>query len=109
MNRSMISLTNIMSKMMAMGLPLNDVIRMTTVNPANEIKHPELGNLDVGAGADVAVLRLRSGDFGFVDIRNFRIPGKQKLECELTLRDGSVVWDLNGLTAVEFKKARGSN
>jgi dihydroorotase len=44
-----------------------------------------------------------------VDIRNFRIPGKQKLECELTLRDGSVVWDLNGLTAVEFKKARGSN
>lgn len=109
MNRSMISMTNVMSKMMAMGLSLNDVIRMTTVNPAKEIKHPELGNLDVGAGADVAVLRLRSGDFGFVDIRNFRISGKQKLECEMTVRDGSVVWDLNGLAAVEFKKTIGNN
>jgi dihydroorotase len=104
MNRSVISMTNIMSKMMALGLSLNDVIRKTTVNPANEIKHPELGNLDVGAGADVAVFRLLSGNFGFVDIHNFRVPGKQKLECELTLRDGAVVWDLNGLTAVEYKK-----
>ena len=94
--------------MMAVGLSLEDVIRMTTVNPAREIKHPELGNLDVGAGADAAVLRLLSGNFGFVDVRNFRIFGNQKLECELTLRDGQVVWDLNGLTAVDYKK-QGSN
>lgn len=108
MNRSALSMTNVMSKMMAVGLSLEDVIRMTTVNPAREIKHPELGNLDVGAGADAVVLRLLSGNFGFVDVRNFRIFGNQKLECELTLRDGQVVWDLNGLTAVDYKK-RGSN
>jgi dihydroorotase len=109
MNRASISMTNLMSKMMAVGLSLNDVIRMTTVNPAKEIKHPELGNLDVGAGADVAVLRLVFGDFGFVDVRNFRISGKQRLDCELTLRDGAVVWDLNGLTAVDYRKGSPRN
>lgn len=102
MNRASISMTNLMSKMMAAGLSLNDVIRMTTVNPAREIKHPELGNLDVGADADVAVLRLDTGDFGFVDVRNVRLSGKQKLECEMTIRDGKVVWDLNGRGATPY-------
>ncbi len=104
MNRSVISMSNVMSKMMAVGLSLEDVIRMSTVAPAMEIKHPELGNLDVGAGADVAVFNLFNGKFGFVDIHNFRVYGKQKLECEMTLRDGRVVWDVNGMAAVDYRK-----
>jgi dihydroorotase len=70
-----------------------------TADPAREIKHEDLGNLSVGAPADVAVLSLRQGKFGFVDMDNTVYPGTQKLECELTLRDGKVVYDLNGLTA----------
>ena len=104
MNQAAKSMTNLMSKMLAVGLSLEDVIKMTTINPATMMKHPELGSLSVGAGADVAVLNLLNGDFGFLDIHNGRIAGKQKLECELTLRDGKVVWDLNGLAGEDWKK-----
>jgi dihydroorotase len=61
----------------------------------------DVGHLTPGAVADVAVLRLREGDFGFVDVKGKKMAGKQKLEAELTLREGVVVWDLNGLAAQE--------
>ena len=65
------------------------------MNPAEVIRRPDLGHLGVGAVADVAVLGLRTGEFGFLDVRNLRRSGRQRLECELTLREGHVVWDLN--------------
>ena len=46
--------------------------------------------------ADVAVLRVEQGRLGFVDSLGGRMDGTQKLVCELTLRHGKVVWDLNG-------------
>jgi dihydroorotase len=58
-----------------------------------------LGHLAVGAGADVAVLSVREGHFGFVDVDGERDEGTRKLECELTIRAGKVVWDLNGIAA----------
>jgi len=67
MNAGMKDQLNVMSKFLAMGLSLDDVVKQSTWNPAHEIKQEGLGNLSVGAGADVAVLRLESGDFGFVD------------------------------------------
>jgi dihydroorotase len=67
--------------------------------PANVINRKELGNLSPGTDADVAVFNLRTGDFGFIDIRNVVLKAKQKLETELTIRAGKVVWDLNGLAA----------
>jgi len=82
-----------------MGMSLQDVIVRTTVNPANAIKRPQYGNLSVGSEADVAVLNLRKGDFGFVDIRKTKFKGTQKLEAELTIRAGKIVWDLNGISA----------
>ena len=105
MNAGMKDMANTMSKILNLGVSLADVIKMSTVNPAQEIKRPELGNLSVGAGADVAVLRLRTGDFGFLDASNSRFSGTQKLECELTVRNGRVVWDLNGLAGVDWQKA----
>ena len=92
-------MSNVMSKFLALGLSLNDVILRSTWNPAQVIKRPELGNLDVGAEADIAVFSIRKGDFGFLDIRNTVLKGTQKLETELTLRAGKVMWDLNGLAA----------
>jgi dihydroorotase len=97
------SLTNLMSKMMAIGVPLEQVIKLTTWEPAQLMKKDALGHLTPGVGADVAVLRLLRGDFGFIDIRNLRVRGTEKLECELTIRDGTVLWDLNGLAAEEYK------
>jgi dihydroorotase len=77
-------------------VPLTKVIEMSTRNPAQVIRRPELGHLNVGAGADVAVFNLRTGDFGFLDVRNVPVRGSNKLECELTLRNGRVAWDLSG-------------
>ena len=99
MNSAMKSMTNLMGKVMAMGVPFNDVVRMSTWNPARQIKLEELGHLTVGAPADVAVLRIAQGQFGFADPVGGRIASSQRLECELTVRDGKVVHDLNGLIA----------
>ena len=98
------NLLNVMSKFMAMGLDLQTVIKMTTMNPAMEIKREELGNLSVGSEADIAVLNVRRGEFGFTDVRRTKIKGNQKLEAELTIRAGNIVWDLNGLSAEEWEK-----
>jgi len=70
-----------------------------TSNPAHEIRHDELGNLSEGSIADVAVLRLAKGRFGFTDMVNRRLDGNQKLVCELTIKDGKIVYDLNGMSA----------
>ncbi len=106
MNAGMKDMLNLMSKFLNMGMSLDDVIACSTWHPAREIHHEELGSLTVGAGADVAVLRLVHGDFGFVDSANLRLKGDQKLVGELTLRDGRVVWDLNGMTAEDWDHAR---
>jgi len=104
MNAGMKDMATTMSKILILGVPLADVIQMSTWNPSQQIKRPDLGHLSEGAGADVAVLRLRKGDFGFLDVRGARHKGSQKLECELTIRDGRVVWDLNGLAGEDWQK-----
>ncbi len=104
MNAGMKDMLNVMSKIMAMGMSLDDVILRSTWNPAREIQHEELGHLSTGAIADIAVLRLEKGKFGFVDQDGARMDGPQKLSCEMTLRSGRVVYDLNGLTRESWDK-----
>lgn len=103
MNGGMKDLTNVMSKFLAMGMSLQEVIARTTLNPARVINRSDLGNLSPGADADITVLNLRRGDFGFLDVRGTRLNGSQKLEAELTLREGRIVWDLNGIAAQPWK------
>ena len=107
MNGGAKDLTNVMSKFLNMGMPLLDVIARTTWNPAQHIKRSDLGSLSVGSVADVAVLNLRKGEFGFLDVTGARMSGTQKLECELTVREGQVVWDLNGISKVDWEKVPG--
>ena len=102
MNAGMKDMLNTMDKFLAMGLSLDDVVLRSTWNPAREIRHEELGHLSAGAPADVAVLRLERGSFGFVDMYGARLKGTQKLICELTLRDGKAVYDLNGITRPDW-------
>ena len=104
MNAGMKDMLNVMDKFLAMGMSLDDVIVKSTWNPAKEIKQTELGNLSVGSPADIAVLRLERGHFGFVDMNGARLDGTQRLDCELTLRDGRVVYDLNGITSESWDK-----
>ena len=103
MNAGMKNMLNIMSKYMAIGMSLEDAITRATWNPARSIKREDLGNLDDGAVADVAVLNLQTGKFGFVDAGGNKIEGNRKLEAELTIRAGKVVWDLNGMAARPWK------
>jgi dihydroorotase len=98
MNAGMKDQSNIMSKFLNMGMDLQSVIRASTWTPAQVIHQDELGHLSVGAGADIAVFSLLKGKFGFIDSSGFRMDGTQKLQCELTIRDGAVVYDLNGIS-----------
>jgi dihydroorotase len=103
MNAGMKDMLNVMSKFLNMGMPLDEVILRSTWTPAHEIRHEELGHLSVGAVADIAVLRVAEGRFGFVDTYGARMQGTRKLECELTIRNGRVVWDLNGITRQDWQ------
>lgn len=98
MNAGMKDITNIMSKFLNMDMPLYEVIKSVTWSPAQYIKRTDLGHLSVGAVADIALLKTIKGDFGFVDTKRFRLKGDQKITCELTIREGNVVWDLNGIS-----------
>ncbi|MDG1027981.1 MAG: amidohydrolase/deacetylase family metallohydrolase [Flavobacteriaceae bacterium] len=103
MNKGMKSMLNIMSKYLNMGMSINDVVLRATWNPAKSIKRDDLGSLTIGNEADISILSLISGDFGFVDAAGFKITGDKKLQAELTIREGVVQWDLNGLSAKIFR------
>ena len=103
MNGGMKDMVNVMSKVLNLGVPVEDVIRMSTWTPANKIRHTELGHLDAGAVADVTVLRLERGEFGFPDSAGGVRPGDRRLTPELTIRNGAVVWDLNGRAGRDWK------
>lgn len=108
MNGGMKDMANLLSKFLNMGLSLNDVIIRATWNPAKVIKRTELGNLSEGSPADVAVFTLRKGNFGFLDVKGTKMKGTQKLETELTIRDGQIVWDLNGIAAPMWDEVKPS-
>jgi dihydroorotase len=96
-NGPVIDMAETMGKMLAMGVPLAEVIARSTVAPAREIGHPELGTLTPGSEADVAVFALDEGAFGFVDCGRYRLDARHRLRCMLTVRAGEVVYNPNGL------------
>jgi dihydroorotase len=99
MNGGMKDMLNVMSKFLNMGMNLQQVIEASTWKSAQVIKRPDLGHLSEGAVADIAVFTLRTGNFGYIDVQRKKMEGDQKLECELTVREGSVVYDLNGIAS----------
>ena len=103
MNGGMKNINNVMSKFLNMGLSIQEIIAATTSKPAKFIQRKDLGHLSVGGLADVTLINIRNGNFGFIDTRGKRMKGNQKLECELTIKDGKVVYDLNGLASSDWK------
>jgi dihydroorotase len=96
---------NTLSKFLNLGMTLEQVIERVTVNAARAIRRAELGQLREGASADLAVLRLEKGKFGFVDAGHTRLTGDRRLRCVLTVRAGRVVWDSEGLSMTEWTHA----
>ena len=94
-----VSMPNCISKLMALGMPLQDAILRSTVNPARAIhRYPELGTLAEGRIADIAVYELQEGVFAFVDSWDKKLLGTRQLKCVLTVRAGEIVFDENGLS-----------
>ena len=104
MNAGMKDMTNVMSKFVNMGMTVDQVIAASTWHPARQIKREELGHLSVGAIADISVLRLETGPFGFIDVNGARLRGNKRFAAELTLKDGRVMWDRNGLAREDWDK-----
>lgn len=101
-----ISMVHVMSKFLAMGVPLETVIRKATANPAHEIHRPELGTLSVGGVADIAVLQELHGKYSYSDDGYARLDGNVELIARMTVRAGRIVFDPSGLSMVEWRKAR---
>jgi dihydroorotase len=97
MNSSMKDQLSVMSKFMNLGMPLFEVIKASTWKPAQVINRTNLGHLTEGAEADIAILNIRKGNFGFYDKTGYKVNGTEKFECELTIKGGKVMYDLNGL------------
>jgi dihydroorotase len=107
MNNAMKDQLSVMSKFLVMGMDLQSVIKASTWNPAVVIKREELGTLSVGSDADVTILNVREGKFGFWDYTGYRIEGNRKFECEMTIKGGKIVYDLNGLASPVVPKPAG--
>lgn len=97
MNNAMKDQLNVMSTFLALGMDLPGVVRASTATPAREIKREDLGNLSPGSVADVALFNLREGKFGFYDHTGYKVEGARRLECAMTIRNGKIVYDLNGI------------
>lgn len=108
-----LDLPTVMSTFIAMGMPLQDVIKCATMNPADAIRRPELGSLSVGAGADIAVFEMEKGWFGFIDrvkVKDDRprrkIMGDKKLVAQLTVFKGDIIYDREWRHLPEWKSAK---
>ena len=104
MNGGMKNIVNVMSKFLNMGIDLDEIIKSTTWSPARYIKRTDLGHLSVGAEADITLLNLKEGNFGFIDTQGKRMKGNNLLECEMTIKAGKIVYDLNGLASKDWEK-----
>jgi dihydroorotase len=105
-NFNVVSMSNVMSKFLNMGISFADLIRRSTVNPAREIHRPELGTLSVGAEADIAVLEELHGHFGYIDCGYAKMEGTSQIVARMTVRAGRILYDPSGLSMVQWEKAR---
>ena len=97
---------NVISKFMNLGMSFEEAIEKSTVRPARAIgKFPQIGTLGEGQTADIAVFAIRHGVFGLNYTREMRMVATRKLEAILTVRDGKVVYDRDGLGFPEWHTA----
>lgn len=98
-------LNNVMSKFLNIGMTLEQVIERTTVNPAKAIRRTDLGRLEVGGVADIAVLKVEEGEFAFLDSGRGKLIGDKNIACAMTVRAGRIIWDAEGISMPEWSTA----
>lgn len=100
-----------MTKLLALGMELPDIVKRSTWDPAQAIGHPELGNLGQTVPADIAVLNVTEGEFGLVDngTGNRVFKTDKRIVCEITVKNGQVVWDKNGRTRDDWTSTPPTN
>jgi dihydroorotase len=103
-NSGMKDMLNLMSKYLNMGMQAEDILQRASWGAATAIKRPDLGNLTEGAVADLAVIKVLDGKFGFLDAGGFKLEGDKKFQAEMTIRAGRIVWDLNGMAGQPWSK-----
>lgn len=101
-NSGMKDMLNLMSKYLNMGLSVEEILEKASWSAAKAIKREDLGNLSPGTEADIAVVKILDGKFGFLDAGGFKMEGDKKFQAEMTIRAGKIVWDLNGLAGVSW-------
>jgi dihydroorotase len=104
-NGPMMDMPAVMSKFLVMGMHLTEVIRASTTHPAEQVKRPQLGQIAVGAEADIALFDLETGNFTYRDVLGGTITGKQRFSCEMTMRAGKVLFDRGSRTGVPWERA----
>jgi dihydroorotase len=96
----------VISKLQRLGMSLPDLVRRSTANPAAVIGRPDLGRIAVGGEADLAILSASAGRYGFTDTGDRRVDGRARLDCEVTVRAGKVLWDRNGRAEAPWSPRR---
>jgi dihydroorotase len=99
------SMTRTLSLRLNQGGELTDLIEGATLRPARAIGREDLGRLREGAAANIALFTVERGNFGLVDEHGRRLLAKSRVVCVMTIRNGAVVWDLNGLSMREWTQA----
>jgi predicted amidohydrolase len=94
-----------MSIYLNLGMTPEQIVERVTSNPARAIKRPQLGTLSEGSVADIAVLEIQQGKFGFVDAARTRLDADRRFRCVLTMRNGAIVWDSEGLSIPDTLRA----
>jgi dihydroorotase len=85
-------LPQLMSKLMAQGVKLADVVPLVTSNSARYLKQEgEIGTLQPGAAGDVSILELQEGDFTLHDNEGQTITTDRRLRPWTTIRAGDVL------------------
>jgi predicted amidohydrolase len=94
-----------MSIFLNLGMTVEQIVERVTANPARAIKRPELGALNEGGVADIAVFEIEKGKFGFLDASLKRLDATRRFRCLLTVRNGAIVWDSDGLSIPDTIRA----
>ena len=80
-----------MSKMLALGLSLDDVIEMSTTTPAKALRQEGIiGALKPGAVADVTISELARGEFEFLDVLHEKRVGPARILPEVVIHGGTI-------------------
>ncbi|MFT3886796.1 MAG: amidohydrolase/deacetylase family metallohydrolase [Arachnia sp.] len=89
-NGPVFSLATTMSKALALGFDLDQVIEWSSTSPARAIGRPELADVTPGAQANLTVLRIVEGDVSYRDADGNELLGHQAVETTHAIKDGEI-------------------